>query len=381
LSETLILGGGFGGISTAFELRRLLGPDHGITLVARDTTFMMGLRKLWALVGSETLESGTRSLDDLKRLGISLVAADITAIDAASRTVETSAGSFSGDHLVIALGAESRPDLVPGLAEHGHNVWKAANVPAAAEALAGLRSGRILILIAGAPYPCPPAPYECAMLIDEHLRHEGRRGDIEIAVSTLQPLLMPNAGKDGSDWVGDQLSQRGIGFETGKRITRVEAGAVVYEDGSQPFDLLIAVPPHRPPAVIAESGLVAESGWMTVDAGTLRTQFPGVYAVGDVTLIRLSNGLPLPKAGAIADLEGTRVAKAIAAEVLGQAEPAPFDGTGTCFVELGMEQAALVVGDFYAQPEPRVTLADPSEANAALKREFETERLTRWFGA
>jgi sulfide:quinone oxidoreductase len=380
MAETVILGGGFGGIAAAYELRSLLGPEHRISLIARDSSFMMGLRKLWALVGAETLEAGTRPLERLGRRGIDVVSAEITAIDAAARVVRTSAGDFSADHLVIALGAESRPDLVPGLAEYGHNVWKASGVPAAGRALSELTAGRILILIAGAPYPCPPAPYECAMLVEEYVRESGRRSAVEIGVSTIQPLLMPNAGRAGSDWVAGQLSERGIGFQTGKRITRVEANRVVYDESEDRFDLLIGVPPHRPPAVISESGLASESGWMAVDAGSLETQFEGVFAIGDVTLIRLANGLPLPKAGVIAEMEGTRVARAIAARILGRDGVPVFDGEGTCFVEMGKHEAALVEGRFYAQPEPDVRIAGPSQANAELKRTFESERLARWFG-
>jgi sulfide:quinone oxidoreductase len=131
---------------------------------------------------------------------------------------------------------------------------------------------------------------------------------------------------------------------------------------------------------VASTRLVGDAGWIQVDPGTLATRFPGVYAVGDVTQIPLANGLPLPKAGVIAELEGLRVAAAIAAEETGAAEPPPFDGHGRCFVELGTGEASLVDGDFYAEPEPRVVLAEPSAANADEKRRFEAERLERWFG-
>ena len=59
---------------------------------------------------------------------------------------------------------------------------------------------------------------------------------------------------------------------------------------------------------------------------------------------------------------------------------APFDGRGTCFIEMGVASAALVDGDFYAAPEPRVSIAEPDAAHAAEKRLFESERLERWFG-
>jgi sulfide:quinone oxidoreductase len=282
---------------------------------------------------------------------------------------------------VVALGADSRPDLVPGLAAHGHDVWDFAGVPAAAEALRGFDGGRIVVLIAGAPYPCPPAPYECALHLHEHLLARGLRERTELTVATLQPMLMPNAGRHGSEWMGRQLSERGISFRLGAKTERVEPGRVVLADTEMPFDLLIAVPPHRPPAVVAESGLTAEHGWIAVDPGTLATSHEGVYAVGDVTLIPLANGLPFPKAGVMAELEGTRVAGAIAAELHGVEPPAPFDGRGNCPIELGPRSAALVEGDWYAEPEPTITITGPSAAHASEKAAFEAEHLERWFGA
>ncbi len=382
MTRTLILGAGFGGLTVATELRELLGSDaeHEIVLVDRRPHFLMGLRKLWALVGLGSLEEGSRPRERLARRGFRFVQEQVRTIDPGRRAAETDSGWIEADHLVVALGAEPRPDLVPGLAEHGHNVWEAAAVPALKEALDGLDEGRIAIMIAGVPYTCPPAPYECAMLLDGHLREQGRRDRIRLSVTTLQPLLMPNAGVEGSRWLGEQLDARQIEHRTGRRVERVEADRVVYPDGELPFHLLIGVPPHRPPAVVAESGLTGEALWVTVDPGTLRTFYDGVYAIGDVTMIKLANGLPLPKAGVMAELEGRIVASAIAAELRGAEPPAPFDGQGFCFMEMGKASATLIEGDFFAAPEPRIRLGDVSRAHAREKHRFEAERLERWFG-
>ncbi|HSK16311.1 MAG TPA: FAD-dependent oxidoreductase [Gaiellaceae bacterium] len=380
-ARTLILGGGFGGIATAVELRRLLGDDHEIVLVDRKPEFAMGLRKLWELVGHGTVADGSRARALLARHRVEFVQTEISAIDASGRGAETSEGRLDGDRLVVALGAVSRPELVPGLPEHGHDVWSFAGVPAAADALRAFGGGRIVVLVAGAPYPCPPAPYECILHLHEHLLAHGLRERTELSVATLQPMLMPNAGREGSEWMEHQLAERGISFRVGAKTERVEPGRVVLAGGELPFDLLIGIPPHRPPAVVADSGLTAGHGWIAVDAGTLATAHEGVYAVGDVTLIPLPNGLPLPKAGVMAELQGTRVARAIAAELRGEEPPAPFDGSGFCPVELGAGSAALVEGHWYAEPEPVVTISGPSAAHAAEKAAFETERLERWFGA
>jgi sulfide:quinone oxidoreductase len=381
VSRTLVLGGGFGGISAAVELRRLVGADHEIVLVDRKPEFTMGLRKLWELVGHGTIADGSRSRTLVARHGVDFVQTEIRTIDPATRSAETGAGRLDGDHLVIALGAVSRADLVPGLVEHGHDVWSFAGVPGAAAALEAFDGGRILVLIAGAPYPCPPAPYECAIHLHEHLLAHGLRDRTQLEVATLQPMLMPNAGREGSAWMGERLTERGIGFRLGTKTERVESGRVVLADDELPFDLLIAVPPHRPPAVVADSGLVAEHGWIAVGAGTLATGHEGVYAVGDVTLIPLPNGLPFPKAGVMAELQGTRVGRAIAAELRDEEPPARFDGTGFCPIELGRDAAALVEGHWYAEPDPIVTITGPSAEHAAAKAAFEADHLAHWFGA
>jgi sulfide:quinone oxidoreductase len=380
VTRVLVLGGGFGGISTATELKRLLGDDVDIVLVDRREQFSMGLRKLWELVGHATIAEGSRSRALLEAHGIVVIQDTITSIDPVGRSTIVGGETLSADHLVVALGAEPRPDLVPGLLEHGHDVWSVDRVPAAAAALAAFERGRLLIAVTGLPYTCPPAPYECAMLVEERLRARGIRDAVELSVSTPPPILMPNAGAEGSSWLAARLDEKGIGHRTNAKVVRVDADRVVLEHDELPFDLLIGVPPHRVPQVVADAGLVGESGWVTVDPRRLTTAFPGVWALGDVAAFPLSNGLMLPKAGVMAEQQGAVVAAGIAADLRGDEQPDGFGGDGVCFIEMGTSLAALVDGRFYADP-PQAELAPPSVEHAAAKRAFEADRLERWFGA
>jgi sulfide:quinone oxidoreductase len=286
-------------------LRRVLGDDHEVVLIDRAPRFSMGLRKLWELVGIGTIEDGSRPRAALAAHGIDFRQSEVEAIDPGARTARVAGETVEADFVVVALGAEPRPELVPGLAEHAHDVWEAARVPAARGALGSLDGGRIAVVIAGAPCPCAPAPFECALLVDDWLREHGRRERTEVAVCTFQPILVPNAGKEGSAWLAARLDERGIEHHAGRKVERFEPGRVVFADGQLEADVVTAVPPYKPPPVAAEAGLLAESGWTGVDPHTLATPREGVYAVGDVTLIKLANGLPLPKAGVIAELEGS----------------------------------------------------------------------------
>lgn len=380
MRRTLILGGGFGGLTVALELAQALGDAHEALVIDREPEFTMGLRKPWAVVGHARLEDGRRRRALVERAGVRFVNERIVKIDPAARRVETERGAHEGDAMVVALGAEPRPDLVPGLAEHGHDLYESKAIPALADAVERFSGGTIRIVIAGGPYKCPPAPFETAMLLDEHLRERGLRARTVLAVDTFQPLLLPNAGREGSAWIGAQLEARGITWEVSRRVQRIEPACVVFEGGEAPFDLLIGIPPHRPPKVVAGTGLEGDGPWVAADRGTLRTKFDHVWAIGDVTQITLANGLPLPRAGLFAELQGRRVAADIVATTRGGMAPAPFDGNGYCFIETGRASAAIVQGEFFATPEPRIGLGGISADHSAAKRRFESERLERWFG-
>lgn len=138
------------------------------------------------------------------------------------------------------------------------------------------------------------------------------------------------------------------------------------------------MPPHVAPAVVREAGLVDSTGWVPVDPGLLQTRYPGVSAIGDVTAIRLRNGMLLPKAGVFAEAQAEVVAEHIAAELQGREATARFEGEGYCYVEVGDGLAAFGAGNFYADPAPQVRLEPPSAEYRRHKQAFERDRLQAW---
>ncbi|ADU52118.1 FAD-dependent pyridine nucleotide-disulfide oxidoreductase [Thermaerobacter marianensis DSM 12885] len=410
--RVVIAGGGWGGIKAALELRARLDPGDEVVLIDPNPVFRLGFRKTWLLVGKTRPGEATRSKHALAARGIRYLQARVTAIQPEERwvAVEPVAGAeqagtpprLEWDYLIVALGAQPRPDLVSGFTEvpNAFNLYDPDGALAAGRHLARMEGGRIVVAILGLPYKCPPAPYEAALLVDEFLRHRGHDGArdggagggrparapgdlaaFEIAVFTPQPGSLPVAGPAGCQAIESSLALRQIAFHPNRRFVRVEPGALVDAEGRrEPFDLLLGVPPHRVPAVAVEAGLAPADGWIAVDPATLRTRFPRVYAIGDCTQIAMANGQPLPKAGVFAEGEAVVAAAAIAAEAAGTPPPAPYRGEGYCFLELGGGLATLVRGEFLAQPAPRVEVASPSRDFLAQKLAFERERLEGWFG-
>lgn len=378
MKRVLILGGGFGGIATAHRLKQNLSADDEVILVDRRSHFMVGFRKTWALVGEAPLEDGQRPLDSLSRLGVRVMRDSVTSISPADRAAEVGGQRIQADALVVALGAELAPETMPGFQEHAYNVYDAQDIPRAAQALKDFRGGNLLIGIFGVPYQCPPAPFEMALLISDSLKARGVKVNLE--VFSPQPMSLPILGQVSCDLIESRLGDKGITFLPNHKASAIEPGEVIFTDERRAYDLLLGVPPHRPPVVVRESGLVGKSGWVTVKARTLETEFPGVYAIGDVVQIMTANGKPLPKSGVFAESMGETVAERIIAGFAGREPGSTFKGEGSCYLEVGAGQAMMVQGNFLAEPEPQVTLTEASPAYLEDKRSFEANRLQAWFG-
>ena len=378
MKRVLILGGGFGGIATAHRLKQRLENDVEVILVDRRPYFMVGFRKSWALVGESPLEAGQKPIDSLSRLGVAVRQATIEAIQTQEKSATVDGERIQADALVVALGAELNPSAVPGFAEHAYNVYDPNDIPRAEKALNEFKGGRLVIGIFGAPYKCPPAPLEMALLIQEKFRKSGVQATIE--VFTPQPVTLPILSQASCDAVDGRLLENGIRTYGHHKALSIEAGEVVFEKRRIGFDLLLGIPPHRAPAVVRESGLVGESGWIQINPRTCATSFEGVYAIGDTTQVVLANKKTLPKAGLFAEMMGETVAERLADEFSGKEPTAQFSGEGGCFFEVGNGEAMMIKGNFLAEPAPIVDITESSKEFYDEKIRFEKDRWAKWFG-
>lgn len=358
----LVLGAGLGGMVAAQTLRRLLPKADRVVLVEREARHVFPPSLLWLMVGSRSAEAISRPSDHAARPGIELVRGAVTGLDPAARTVRVDDRTLKGDAMIIALGAEYTPQAIPGLADAGLCIYTLEGAAAIRDALARFEAGRLVVLTATPQYKCPAAPYEAALLVADHLRRQGRRDRVTMDFYAAEPGPMMVAGPAVSAGVRAMIEARGIGYHPEHQVRRVDAQArrIEFTNGaSAGFDLLLYVPPHRAPEAVISAGLANESGWIPVDRHTLATKFPGVYAVGDVTVIPLRMGRPLPKAGVFAHGQAEAVAHNIAREWTGRGEAKRFDGRGMCFIETGGGRAGMGSGNFYAEPLPEVSLRQP----------------------
>ncbi len=364
-AHVVILGAGVGGQVAANALRRRLGREYRITVVERDVQHAFAPSFLWVMTGARTPGQVTSPLAKLLARGVNLHEGEVSAIDVAGRRVETSRGSLDYDFLVVALGAELAADAVPGLSGRSHSYYSLEGATRLKPALDALGNGaKVAVLVAGLPYKCPGAPHEGAMLIADYLRRR-RRIDVSVDLFTPEPQPLPVAGPALGGAVAAMLQSRGVGFHPLHKVASIADRVLAFDNGaSVPFDLLVAIPPHRSPSVVRTSGLANEAGWIPVDRRTLETRAEGVLAIGDITAVQIPGRwkpdvpLLLPKAGVFAHAQALVAAERVAAAALGQPCDATFCGDGFCMLEAGGGAAGVAYGDFFAEPAPEVRVRD-----------------------
>jgi len=379
MAQIVVLGGGFGGVVAATELRNKLGREHKVILIDKKQDHLFTPSLLWLIVGERKPEKIQRDLNVLNKKGIEYVNAEIQKIDPVRKAVFTSAGETNYDYLIISLGAELARETIPGYRE-AVNFYCLKGAEVLRDELKSFKGGKVAVVIASTPFKCPAAPYEAALLMDAYLSKKGIREKTEMAIYTPETLPMPVAGPVLGNTVKELLEKRGISFNPQKKLVSMENREMSFEGGEKfKADLIAWVPPHKAPAVVRDSGIAGDTGWIPVDGKTMKTQFEGVYAIGDITSNKLPSGMMLPKAGVFAHAQAEVVANNIAVEINKTGELKEFDGQGYCFLEMGNGFAGFASGNFYAAPKPVVILKNPGRMWHWGKVAFEKWWLWKWF--
>jgi sulfide:quinone oxidoreductase len=288
--------------------------------------------------------------------------------------VSTDQGVHEADFLIVALGADYDMDATPGLAEGGNEFYTVPGAERLRGEIAGFTRGRAVIGVCGAPFKCPPAPSEAALLLHDDLVTRGVRDACEI--SFVIPFGTPvPPSPETSAALTEAFADRDIDFVPNRRVAALDPErqvAVLDDDSELPFDLFLGVPKHRAPDVVLASGM-AEDGYIPVESRTLQTRFPNVYALGDVATVGV------PKAGVFAERAGRAVAESLIASIRSGEQPEGYDGLGSCYIEFGAGRVGRVDVDFLSGPKPTGTYQEPSVALVAEKEHFGSSRRARWF--
>lgn len=371
--RVLVLGGGFGGLETAFTLRKQVGDRAAITLVSDLDHFYFKPNSIYIPFGLDPEKLRVPLDRPAKRSGIELIQARATGVDSDARRVETDGGELGYEYLVIATGAGMRAAEVPGLPEHAHGTWTAEDMLALRRSFEELRQAaasgarrRVLFLVPP-NNKCAGPLYEIVLMLDTWLGRNGTGGNVEIVWTTYEPSFIHAFGPRLHDLVSEEFDRRGISGHAGYAVTEVTPDEVRYANGeSLGYDLLVSFPPY----VAAESfpGLPGdERGFLKTELASRQVVgHPDVYAVGD------SGDFPVKQAF-LAFLQGDAAAGHIGSRILGTEPSAAFDPVSMCVMEQ-FDKAT------FAQVPLRLTgdPADPIEVRPGAEGDYEVGSSKVW---
>jgi len=371
----LVLGAGFGGLELSTLLSEAFGDDIEVTLIDKGDAFYFGFSKLDVLFGRTTPDAVLLPYQRFLKPGVRFFQETISSIDPVAKRVTTNRGTHEADFLVVALGADYDFAASPGMAD-ATEFYTLAGATRLGERLRTFTKGRVLIAVGGAPFKCPPAPSEAALMMHDYLTTRGIRSACEITL--ILPLEAPvPPSPETSRALLAAFAERNITFVADRELKSVDTQRQVatIDDGREfPYDLFLGVPAIRAPKMLEESGMT-ENGYVPVKPKTLETRFPDVYAVGDCA----KQGTP--KAGVFAEGAARAVAAALIARLRNQQVPVTHKGTGSCYIEFGAGRIGRVDVDFFSNPDrPTGTYYEPSVALRADKEHFGSSRRARWFG-
>jgi sulfide:quinone oxidoreductase len=372
--HVVVLGAGFGGLELSTILSDAIGKDLDLTLIDKSDSFYFGFSKLDIMFGRVSPESVKIPYRHIKKEGVRFLQETIISVDPVERKVTTDKGDYEADILVVALGADYDPGATPGLQEGGNEFYSFAGASKLSERIPRFTKGHAIVGVTSAPFKCPPAPSEAALLLHDYLIERGIRDSCKISI--VMPFSVPiPPSPDTSQALLIAFKERNIDFIAKHLVRAIDpvGHLAVLDDGTEmPFDLFLGVPKHCAPEVLKDSGLLV-NGWIPVDRNNLKTSFPNVYAIGDVTSVGT------PKAGVFAEGAAKVAAASIISEWKGEPSLFPYTGAGSCYVEFGKELVGRVDVDFFSGAKPTGTFYEPSEELVIDKKHFGSSRKERWF--
>ncbi len=384
----VIVGGSFGGLTTAYELRRHLTPERAeITLLARDDQFRFVPSFPWVATGRRRLEQISFPLaGPLARKQVRFANETVTHIDTTTKVVATDAGEHPYDFLVVATGHRSANEAVPGLGPFdgpGHSPMSAPETEELAQAIGRLLAEPGPVVIGAAPgASCIGPVYELAFELDHLLRRRGLRHQVPISLLTPEPFL-GHMGMGGAGTIRHlleaALEERDITYRTSATITRVTEDAVeTAETAPTPSACSIIVPPLAGVEAVASSeGLGNPKGFVPVDDHYRHQTADGVYAVGVAVALPPVDATPVPvnfpKTGHMTEQMAKIAAADLAARLQGHEAPTA-ELSARCILDMG-DRAAYLAVDPVRPPRNRIPTVSEGRPWLVAKMAFERAYL------
>ena len=378
-ARVVVVGGGFGG-ATAAKYIRLWDPSIDVVLIERESQFTSCPLSNLVLGGFASMQDIGHGYEGLRRHGVQVVQDEVTAVDAAKKTVRLArGGDVSYERLIVSPGIDFTFGEIQGYEaamQSGRvlHAWKAGpQTEALRRQLVEMRDGGVVLLsIPLAPYRCPPGPYERASMIAAYLKQAKPRS--KVLVLDANPDVTSKGPLFKKAWA--DLYKGVIEYRGNAKAVGIDAatGTVKLEVEDVKGDVLNVVPPHRAGDIALKAGLITTNNrWCDVDWRSMESKkVPGVHVLGDATL----SAALMPKSGSMANSHA-KVAAAAIIELLNGRSPAEPKMLNTCYSFVSQTEAIRVSSVHQWDAAKGTLLTVPGSGGVSAARS-EAEGVFAW---
>jgi sulfite dehydrogenase len=382
--HVVVVGGGYGGATTAKYLRMWSEGSVQVTLIERNPTFISCPISNLVIGGTQKMEDITISYDGLKnKWGVRVIQDDVVAVDPAKKAVSLKAGgSMAYDRLVLSPGIDFMWNEIPALASADAqakilHAWKAGpQTVALRKQLEDMKDGGVYALsIPKAPYRCPPGPYERACLVANYFKQAKPKS--KVVILDANEDVMSKKGLFTKAWT--DLYKDIIEYRPNSEVKDVDVAnkTAILEFDKFKADVLNVIPPHRAGDIAHKSGLkLINNRWVDINWLSMEVNgTPGVHVLGDA----IFPAPTMPKSGHMANQHGKLAAAAILNMLSGQ-EPSPTPVVmNTCYSFVDAKQAIHVAS--VHQYDPATKVVQPVQGAggvSAARNELEGKAAMGW---
>jgi sulfide:quinone oxidoreductase len=355
MKKLLVLGAGSAGTMVVNRMCRLLDCDEWqITIVDPHETHYYQPGFLFIPFGMYSKADVMKPKRDFIPAGVQVIKAAADVVEPDQNRVKLTDGRIlTYDFLVIATGAQTRPEETPGLQEHEwhksiFDFYTIEGALALAKHLRTWQGGRMVVNVVENPIKCPVAPLEFLMLADWFFHEQGIRDRVELIYAT--PLSGAFTKPIAAKHLGDILDRKNIQVVPDFMVEHVDPDAkklVHYDESEVEYDLLVTVPLNKGDELLARSEMGDELNFVPVDKHTfLSPKWPNIFVLGDAAAV------PTSKAGSVAHFAVDCFAENFLRHIDGLEMLPSFDGHANCFIESGFGKGLLIDFNYDVEPLP-----------------------------
>lgn len=390
--RVVVLGGGWGGLSTARHLRET-APDLEVVLLERNPFFWScPLSNKWLVDVVDTAFLMHSYTAAAQRFGYTYVQTEVTEIERDKKRVHTAQGHLDYDWLVVSAGIRVAYEPWFGndrrAIDYTRSRFASAYVPSAEnlalkQKIHGFKGGTFVMTLPPPPHRCPPSPYERACLIASHFKRNKIPG--KILILDPKPRIAPIGL--GYRLAFEELYKDIITHVPNAGVKELDPFNQVVKTaaGDFKFDDAIFMGHHQAADLVWKMGAIGRTAegrstnWASVDTDFYNMKDdPQVFVIGDSVGAVSPQFGHYPKSGHVANRMGFSVAQYIAQQAKGQPlQHVMIDNLCYMLVNTEPREAISVQFDYAKGPEGHLIQTQVDDNDR--REELWSEDL-RWYG-